>query len=115
VQGRAFADGRVVPVGNNGTLGIRNTPRLANVGDLPPLIWANPYRTGLAFQALMPLMGNNPVEMGNNGQKAAVRARRAAATDCHRLSAQPDFGAECLWPLQILGRERRALRGRKTQ
>lgn len=78
VQERAFTDGRVVSVGINGTVGIRNAPGLANVGYLPLLTWANPHMTSLEFQALMPLFGDNPEEMGNNGQESALFARLAA-------------------------------------
>jgi cytochrome c peroxidase len=78
VQDRAFTDGREVPVGINGSLGIRNAPGLANTGYLPLLTWANPHMTSLEFQALMPLFGDNPDEMGNNGQEAALFARLAA-------------------------------------
>ena len=78
VQERAFTDGREVPVGINGTLGIRNAPGLANVGYLPLLTWANPHMSSLEFQALIPLFGDNPDEMGNNGQEAAMFARLAA-------------------------------------
>lgn len=80
VQDRAFTDGREVPIGINGTPGIRNAPGLANVGYLPLLTWANPHMDSLEFQALMPLFGDNPDEMGNNGQEAALFARLAADT-----------------------------------
>jgi cytochrome c peroxidase len=80
VQDRAFTDGREVPIGINGTLGIRNAPGLANIGYLPLLTWANPHMDSLEFQALMPLFGDNPDEMGNNGQEAALFARLAADT-----------------------------------
>ena len=78
VQDRAFSDGRATAIGINGTPGIRNAPGLANVGYLPLLTWANPHMTSLEFQALMPLFGDNPVEMGNNGQEEALFARLAA-------------------------------------
>lgn len=78
VQERAFTDGRETPIGINGTPGLRNAPGLANVGYLPLLTWANPHMTSLEFQALMPLFGDNPDEMGNNGQEAALFARLAA-------------------------------------
>jgi cytochrome c peroxidase len=80
VQDRAFTDGREVPIGINGTPGIRNAPGLANIGYLPLLTWANPHMDSLEFQALMPLFGDNPDEMGNNGQEAALFARLAADT-----------------------------------
>lgn len=78
VQERAFTDGREVPVGINGTPGIRNAPGLANVGYLPLLTWANPHMTSLEFQALIPLFGDAPDEMGNNGLEDTLFARLAA-------------------------------------
>lgn len=87
LQERAFTDGRETAVGINATVGIRNAPGLANVGYLPLLTWANPHMTSLEFQALMPLFGDNPDEMGNNGQEAALFARLAA--DPYYASAFP--------------------------
>lgn len=75
IQERAFTDGRALPVGINGTQGIRNAPGLANTGYLPLLTWANPHMKSLEFQSLMPLFGDNPDEMGNNGREAQLFAR----------------------------------------
>ena len=78
VQARAFTDGRAVPVGIDGTVGVKNAPSLANVGYLPVLTWANPHMTSLEFQALVPLFGETPDEMGSTGHEAAIFAALAA-------------------------------------
>ena len=78
VQDRAFTDGRALPVGIGGTIGVRNAPGLGNVGYLPVLTWANPHMTSLEFQALIPLFGETPDEMGNAGKEEALFARLAA-------------------------------------
>ena len=79
-QERAFTDGRALAVGINGTVGIRNSPSLANVGYYPQLTWANPHVTTLEFQALIPIFGDNPEEMGSNGREVEIFARLAADT-----------------------------------
>jgi cytochrome c peroxidase len=77
-QELAFSDGRPVGVGAHGTVGHRNSPSLANVGYMPTLTWANPHFTTLEFQALVPMFGTEPVEMGLAGQEEALFARLAA-------------------------------------
>lgn len=74
-QARAFTDGRAVSVGVTGQSGGFNAPSLANVGYLPTLTWANPMVDSLEFHALIPLFGEDPVEMGNAGQETALFAR----------------------------------------
>jgi cytochrome c peroxidase len=80
VQGLAFTDGREVPVGINGTVGVKNAPSLANVGYMPVLTWANPHMDRLEFQALIPLFGESPDEMGGVGQEDAIFAELASDT-----------------------------------
>lgn len=77
-QALAFSDGRALAVGINNTLGIRNAPGLANVGYFPQLTWGNPHMKSLEFQALIPLFGDNPDEMGANGREVQIFARIAA-------------------------------------
>jgi cytochrome c peroxidase len=77
-QDLAFTDGRIVSVGINGTMGVKNAPSLANVGYLPVLTWANPHMDSLEFQALIPLFGENPDEMGSVGQEDTILAALAA-------------------------------------
>lgn len=47
----------------------RNAMSLANAGYLPVLTWANPLQTRLEQQALVPMFGESPVEMGMAGRE----------------------------------------------
>lgn len=69
---RAFTDARMTPVGIHGTIGNLNAPSLANVAYLPVNAWANPHMTSLEFQALVPLFGEEPEEMGAAGHEARI-------------------------------------------
>lgn len=84
-QARAFTDGRSVSVGITGEAGAFNAPTLANVGYLPTLTWANPMVDSLEFHALIPLFGQDPLEMGNAGLEQALFARLMA--DQHYVEA----------------------------
>ncbi|MFV0429465.1 MAG: MbnH family di-heme enzyme [Arachnia sp.] len=77
-QELAFTDGRTTALGARSTLGHRNSPSLANVGYMPTLTWINPHFTTLEFQALTPMFGTEPVEMGLAGQEEALFGRLAA-------------------------------------
>ena len=63
-QERAFTDGLKRSVGSTGELHPRGAMSLANVGYAASLSWANPLLIELESQALLPLFGENPVEMG---------------------------------------------------
>ena len=78
VQERAFTDARPVAIGINGTVGVRNSPSLANVGYFPQLTWGNPHMERLEFQVLLPIFGDNPDEMGANGKETQIFAKLAA-------------------------------------
>ncbi|WP_147105259.1 methanobactin export MATE transporter MbnM [Tateyamaria sp. syn59] len=78
VQERAFTDGRALSVGVFGTAAAHNAPSLANVGYNPALTWANPHADTLEFQALFPLFGTGPVEMGMAGKEQELFARLTA-------------------------------------
>lgn len=77
-QARAFTDGRATSVGVTGQHTPRNAMSIANVGYVPALTWANPSLTSLESQALVPLLGVSPVELGVAGLDDEVRARLAA-------------------------------------
>jgi len=77
-QAKAFTDGRPRPAGITGELHPRNAMALTNVAYLPVLTWANPLITQLEQQALLPLFGETPVEMGMAGREAEMFARLAA-------------------------------------
>ncbi|PZU11970.1 MAG: di-heme enzyme [Sphingomonas sp.] len=66
-QAHAFTDGLRVHVGVHGDDGIRNVPSIVNLAWMPALNWANPALSRLEAQALIPLFGSTPVEMGMGG------------------------------------------------
>ncbi len=63
-QELAFTDGRVTAVGSTGEVHHRNTSTLTNVAYVPHLTWSSPLIGTLERQALLPLFGDAPVEMG---------------------------------------------------
>lgn len=64
LQEFAFTDGLPRGVGSTGEVHPRASMSLANVGYQPVLTWANPLMDRLATQALTPLFGDAPVELG---------------------------------------------------
>jgi len=93
-QHRAFADGNATHGGVHGDPGRRNVPGLANVAWMRTLTWGNPRLTSLELQAVVPVTGKTPVEMGMAGQEAEI-ARRLARDACYRTMftrAFPDEG-----------------------
>lgn len=75
VQALAFSDPRPRVVGSTGERHPRGSMSLANVAYSPALTWANPLLRSLEQQALIPMFGENPVELGLAGQEAALFAR----------------------------------------
>ncbi|WNG45736.1 di-heme enzyme [Archangium minus] len=63
-QKRAFSDGKATPTGATGHHVARNSPGLANVAYLATYTWANPVLDTLEKQALVPLLGERPLELG---------------------------------------------------
>lgn len=81
-QRRGFADGNRTHPGALDHPGRRNVPGLANVGRLSNLTWADDTLGGLERQALNPMTGTRPIEMGIGGHEAEVMGR-LAADPCH--------------------------------
>ena len=52
----------------------RGSMSLVNVAYASRLNWANPLRDRLEYQALTPLLGDNPVEMGMGGREGEIEA-----------------------------------------
>jgi cytochrome c peroxidase len=94
-QSKAFSDGRLVGVGSTGEAHPRNSMSLANVGYASVLNWANPNLSLLEQQALIPMFGEHPVELGMSGRETELLARLRADTVYQRLfpSAFPDHPA----------------------
>lgn len=74
IQQLAFTDGKPLAVGATGETHPRNSMSLANIGYNPVLTWANPLITKLETQALVPMFGEHPVEMGMVGREKQILA-----------------------------------------
>ena len=77
-QRRAFTDARAHAIGSTGQVHPRSSMSLANVAYSPALTWSNPLMKSLEQQAIVPMFGEDPVEMGLSGQERALIARLAA-------------------------------------
>jgi len=80
-QHRGFADGNRTHPGALDHPGKRNVPGLQNIALLSHFTWASRV-ADLEHQALTPLTGVSPIEMGMKGQDAEL-ARRLAANACN--------------------------------
>src|SRR5262249_15805511 len=63
-QARAFTDGKARAVGSTGEVHPRSAMSLVNVAYASALTWGDPTKTGLEEQALVPMFGDHPVELG---------------------------------------------------
>ncbi len=95
-QELAFTDGLPVSPGVTGQFTPRNSMSLANVAYAPVLTWANPLLHSLEQQALVPLVGQEPVEMGMAGLDAELVSRLKAEPIYRDLfpKAFPDMGGD---------------------
>lgn len=78
-QALGFADGLPQSIGSTGELHPRNAMGLTNVAYAQRLTWGHPTLNRLEQQALGPIFGENPVEMGMRGHEAEITARLAAS------------------------------------
>ena len=78
LQALAFTDGKGRAVGATGEVHPRGSMSLANAAYVPALTWANPLMRSLEAQALVPMFGDDPVELGLGGQEQALLTRLAA-------------------------------------
>lgn len=74
-QQHAFADDRAVGVGSTGQAHVRGAMSLANVAYATTLTWANPTLSRLEKQALVPMFGDDPVELGMGGREKELLER----------------------------------------
>lgn len=72
---RAFTDGRAQGLGSTGQLHPRGPMALMNVGYFTALTWASPLIRTLEEQALLPLFGETPVELGLAGRDEELLQR----------------------------------------
>lgn len=92
-QELAFTDGKPVGVGATGEKHPRNSMSLTNVAYTPVLTWANPLLKQLKTQALIPLFGEHPVEMGMVGKEEQILQMLREDADYRRMFAAA-FGEE---------------------
>ena len=74
-QELAFTDGRPRGIGSTGQIHPRGPMSLANVAYSPVLTWANPLVRTLEAQALVPLFGEDPVELAMTGNEDVLLKR----------------------------------------
>jgi cytochrome c peroxidase len=84
-QSRAFTDGRPVAKGSTGERHPRSSMSLVNVAYVPALGWANPDLTQLEAQALVPMFGDDPVELGMKGQETLLLERLKKVPEYRQL------------------------------
>lgn len=74
-QERAFTDGRQQAEGSTGEIHPRSSMSVANAGYAASLNWANPAVVRLEEQALVPMFGEDPVELGMAGMEEELLRR----------------------------------------
>jgi len=87
-QERGFTDGQALSKGINQQFGLRSAMSLANVAYSPVLTWANPSLKSLEIQALLPIFGEHPVEMGMAGKEKILFGRLRQDPVYRQLFAQ---------------------------
>ncbi len=93
-QELAFTDGLPRSIGSTGELHPRSAMSLTNVAYAASLTWANPLVRRLEDQALLPMFGEIPVELGLSGREAEL---------LERLWAEPRY--QDLFPAAFPGDE----------
>jgi cytochrome c peroxidase len=92
-QPRAFTEGRGRAIGSTGEVHPRGSMSLVNVAYAASLTWGNPSMTRLEDQALVPMFGTHPVELGLRPDDPALLARLRAEPRYAPLFVRA-FGAE---------------------
>lgn len=72
LQELAFTDGRVTAIGETGQIHRRNAMSLTNVVYNASLTWAHPLLLDLERQALVPMFGDDPIELGLDSSEELV-------------------------------------------
>ena len=88
LQSLAFSDGLRTPTGSTGDVLVRNSPGLANVAYHSTLTWANDGLRTLEDQLEIPILSDNPIELGvTDGVRDEVLARFDADPEYARMLA----------------------------
>jgi cytochrome c peroxidase len=90
-QELAFTNGRPHAEGTTGQAHPRSSMSLVNVACAPSLTWANPRLDSLEDQALTPMLGEEPIELGLTGHESEFldALRRDALYQCLFPAAFP--------------------------
>jgi cytochrome c peroxidase len=78
MQQLAFTDGKALSVGATGQQTPRGAMSLGNIVYASTLTWANPLLHSLSEQAAIPMLGEDPVEMGLTGHEDEALDRISA-------------------------------------
>jgi cytochrome c peroxidase len=84
-QAKAFTDGKARAEGTTGEMHPRGSMSIVNIAYTPVLTWANPNMKQLERQALVPMFGEHPVELGLSGKESEALARLKAEPRYQRL------------------------------
>ncbi len=87
-QSLAFTDGRKTSIGSTDEIHPRGAMALTNVAYAPTLTWANNLVNRLEEQALVPMFGEFPVELGLAGLEVELLERFAAVPLYQRLFSE---------------------------
>ncbi|MEM8973734.1 MAG: MbnH family di-heme enzyme [Pseudomonadota bacterium] len=96
---RGLTDGRKRAIGSTGESHSLNTPQIANVGYQSALTFSDPTVHSLEQQALLPLFGIKPIEMGASGLEHQILSHIAGNAVYEKLFSEafpgsrgkPDF------------------------
>lgn len=91
-QSRAFTDGRAQALGSTGEVHPRAAMGLTNVGYFSALTWASNIVRTLEAQALLPMFGESPVELGLAGREAELLGRLRADAEYPAMFARAFLG-----------------------
>ena len=99
LQHLAFTDGKTVSEGSTGQKHPRNSPTLTNAIYNATLTWANPILIHLEDQILLPIFGEEPIELGVTGRDQEVLKRFSDNADYMRrfTAAFPDSDQPVTW------------------
>ena len=95
-QHLAFTDGKAVSTGSTGSTGeetARNAPSIANSAWNPTLTWANYSILDLERHMLVPMFGENPVELGIDDSKRDLVLQRFRDDPDYRARFARVFGS----------------------
>ena len=84
-QAKAFTDGKARAEGTTGEIHPRSSMSIVNIAYTTVLTWANPNMKQLERQALVPMFGEHPVELGLSGKENEVLAQLKAEPRYQKL------------------------------